>query len=106
MLLFKIGQPDLIRDPFEWEIISRSLVSMTVVGTFGFILALLCEVKFFAKIGKTKKNLQSLLLTNQIEDDDVENERNRVDRIAQLNREEDLIIVKNISKTFLHNKAS
>ena len=39
-----------MRSPFEWELVSRNLVAMAIMGLGFFIITLLCEFHFFIKV--------------------------------------------------------
>ncbi|KAF3851641.1 hypothetical protein F7725_013413 [Dissostichus mawsoni] len=39
----KIGQFDKMKSPFEWDIVTRGLVAMTIEGFVGFLITILCQ---------------------------------------------------------------
>ena len=43
----KTGQLDKIKSPFEWDITTRNLVAMAVIGSVSWLFTLLLEVNFF-----------------------------------------------------------
>lgn len=40
------GQFDKMKSPFEWDIVTRGLVAMTVEGFVGFFLTIMCQYNF------------------------------------------------------------
>lgn len=104
LFFVKTNQPELVRSPFEWDIITRGLVSMTFLGFLGFALTLYLEFRNFVGSEKEVEKALRTQCQNQVEDVDVEEERERVDELWKLNEEEDLIVVKNIRKVFRRNK--
>ena len=47
MFYSKTGQTDKILSPFDWNICTRNLVSMAVIGAVSWIFTLLLEYEFF-----------------------------------------------------------
>ncbi|KAI5088415.1 ATP-binding cassette sub-family A member 2 isoform X1, partial [Silurus meridionalis] len=45
----KIGQFDKVKSPFEWDIVTRGLVAMTIEGFVGFLITILCQYNFLRK---------------------------------------------------------
>uniref|UniRef100_A0A8C3VBE5 ATP-binding cassette sub-family A member 2 n=1 Tax=Catharus ustulatus TaxID=91951 RepID=A0A8C3VBE5_CATUS len=45
----KIGQFDKMKSPFEWDIVTRGLVAMTIEGFVGFFITIMCQYNFFRK---------------------------------------------------------
>ncbi|XP_053182105.1 ATP-binding cassette sub-family A member 2 isoform X5 [Scomber japonicus] len=45
----KIGQFDKMKSPFEWDIVTRGLVAMTIEGFVGFLITILCQYNFLRK---------------------------------------------------------
>lgn len=43
------GQFDKMKSPFEWDIVTRGLVAMTVEGVVGFLITILCQYNFLRK---------------------------------------------------------
>ena len=44
-----LGQFDKMKSPFEWDIVTRSLVAMTIEGFVGFLITILCQYNFLRK---------------------------------------------------------
>lgn len=77
---------------------------MTFLGFLGFALTLYLEFRNFVGSEKEVEKALRTQCQNQVEDVDVEEERERVDELWKLNEEEDLIVVNNIRKVFRRNK--
>uniref|UniRef100_A0A8C0G2T6 ATP-binding cassette sub-family A member 2 n=1 Tax=Chelonoidis abingdonii TaxID=106734 RepID=A0A8C0G2T6_CHEAB len=92
----KIGQFDKMKSPFEWDIVTRGLVAMTIEGFVGFFITIMCQYNFFRKP-------QRLPVSNKpIEDDiDVANERHRVLRGDANN---DMLKIENLTKVYKSRK--
>ncbi|MGH0160942.1 UNVERIFIED_CONTAM: hypothetical protein FKN15_044125 [Acipenser sinensis] len=45
----KIGQFDKMKSPFEWDIVTRGLVAMTIEGFVGFFITIMCQYNFLRK---------------------------------------------------------
>lgn len=93
----KIGQFDKMKSPFEWDIVTRGLVAMTIEGFVGFFITIMCQYNFFRKP-------QRLPISNKpIEDDDVDvaNERQRVLRGGADN---DMLKIDNLTKVYKSRK--
>lgn len=43
------GQFDKMKSPFEWDIVARGLVAMTIEGFVGFFITIMCQYNFFRK---------------------------------------------------------
>lgn len=43
------GQFHKMKSPFEWDIVTRGLVAMTVEGFVGFLITILCQYNFLRK---------------------------------------------------------
>lgn len=43
------GQFDKMKSPFEWDIVTRGLVAMTIEGFVGFFITIMCQYNFFRK---------------------------------------------------------
>ncbi|XP_075435187.1 ATP-binding cassette sub-family A member 2 [Ascaphus truei] len=89
----KIGQFDKMKSPFEWDIVTRGLVAMTIEGFVGFFITIMCQYNFFRKP-------QRLPISNKpIEDDDMDvaNERQRVLRGGADN---DMLKIENLTKVY------
>lgn len=46
---FYSGQFDKMKSPFEWDIVTRGLVAMTIEGFVGFFITIMCQYNFFRK---------------------------------------------------------
>lgn len=46
---FHSGQFDKMKSPFEWDIVTRGLVAMTIEGFVGFFITIMCQYNFFRK---------------------------------------------------------
>ncbi|KAM4020093.1 ATP-binding cassette sub-family A member 2 [Anomaloglossus baeobatrachus] len=93
----KIGQFDKMKSPFEWDIVTRGLVAMTIEGFVGFFITIMCQYNFFRKP-------QRLPISNKpIEDDDVDvaNERQRVLRGGA---DYDMLKIENLTKVYKSRK--
>ncbi|XP_044162592.1 ATP-binding cassette sub-family A member 2 isoform X1 [Bufo gargarizans] len=93
----KIGQFDKMKSPFEWDIVTRGLVAMTIEGFVGFFITIMCQYNFFRKP-------QRLPISNKpIEDDDIDvaNERQRVLRGGADN---DMLKIENLTKVYKSRK--
>lgn len=47
--VFVTGQFDKMKSPFEWDIVTRGLVAMTIEGFVGFLITILCQYNFLRK---------------------------------------------------------
>ncbi|XP_064420182.1 ATP-binding cassette sub-family A member 2 [Latimeria chalumnae] len=93
----KIGQFDKIKSPFEWDIVTRGLVAMTIEGFVGFFITIMCQYNFFRKP-------QRLPVSDKpIEDDDVDvgNERHRV---LRGDADNDKLKIENLTKVYKSRK--
>uniref|UniRef100_A0A4W3GWH1 ATP-binding cassette sub-family A member 2 n=1 Tax=Callorhinchus milii TaxID=7868 RepID=A0A4W3GWH1_CALMI len=93
----KIGQFDKMKSPFEWDIVTRGLVAMTIEGFVGFFITIMCQYNFFRKP-------QRLPVSNKpIEDDDVDvgNERRRV---LRGDADTDVLRIQNLTKVYKSRK--
>lgn len=43
------GQFDKMKSPFEWDIVTRGLVAMTIEGFVGFFITIMFQYNFFRK---------------------------------------------------------
>ncbi|XP_059685002.1 ATP-binding cassette sub-family A member 2 [Gavia stellata] len=92
----KIGQFDKMKSPFEWDIVTRGLVAMTIEGFVGFFITIMCQYNFFRKPQRLPVS------TKPIEDDiDVANERHRVLRGDANN---DMLKIENLTKVYKSRK--
>ena len=109
----KTGQTDKILSPFDWNICTRNLVSMAVIGAVSWIFTLLLEYEFFNH--KKYKNccvnsadgggveLQSEEINQNIdpnEDIDVKQERLRVLNNLKAKYYPDFLVIKNLKKIY------
>ncbi|NXN15215.1 ABCA2 protein, partial [Indicator maculatus] len=92
----KIGQFDKMKSPFEWDIVTRGLVAMTIEGFVGFFITIMCQYNFFRKPQRLPVS------TKPIEDDvDVAKERHRVLRGDANN---DMLKIENLTKVYKSRK--
>ncbi|XP_021369630.1 ATP-binding cassette sub-family A member 2-like isoform X2 [Mizuhopecten yessoensis] len=96
---FKTGQYNQIKSPFTWELTSRNLVAMAIVGVSFFLLTLLLEFKFFIKSSYRRKPHSLSSLAD--EDIDVATERKRLLRGSG---RYDLIRIENLTKVYKTRK--
>ncbi|KAK3577511.1 hypothetical protein CHS0354_026468 [Potamilus streckersoni] len=94
---FKTGQYNKMKSPFEWDLISRKLVAMSLCGLIFFILTLLTEYRFFIKQRRHHCTPTSI----QDEDVDVAAERKRV---LRGNGKNDLLRLENLTKVYKTRK--
>uniref|UniRef100_A0A8C5RJB7 ATP-binding cassette sub-family A member 2 n=1 Tax=Laticauda laticaudata TaxID=8630 RepID=A0A8C5RJB7_LATLA len=88
----KIGQFDKIKSPFEWDIVTRALVAMTVEGFVGFFITIMCQYNFL------RKPQLFPMSTKPIEDDvDVAAERLRV---LRGDADNDMLKIENLTKVY------
>uniref|UniRef100_A0A8C3NKJ6 ATP-binding cassette sub-family A member 2 n=1 Tax=Geospiza parvula TaxID=87175 RepID=A0A8C3NKJ6_GEOPR len=84
------GQFDKMKSPFEWDIVTRGLVAMTIEGFVGFFITIMCQYNFFRKPQRLPVS------TKPIEDDiDVANERHRV---LRGDADNDMLKIENLTK--------
>ncbi|KAM4661795.1 ATP-binding cassette sub-family A member 2 [Discoglossus pictus] len=93
----KIGQFDKMKSPFEWDIVTRGLVAMTIEGFVGFFITIMCQYNFFRKPQRLP------ISSKPIEDDDMDvaNERQRVLRGGADN---DMLKIENLTKVYKSRK--
>ncbi|KFU85349.1 ATP-binding cassette sub-family A member 2, partial [Chaetura pelagica] len=92
----KIGQFDKMKSPFEWDIVTRGLVAMTIEGFVGFFITIMCQYNFFQKPQLLPVS------TKPIEDDiDVANERHRV---LRGDADNDMLKIENLTKVYKSRK--
>ncbi|XP_075690662.1 ATP-binding cassette sub-family A member 2 [Rhinoderma darwinii] len=93
----KIGQFDKMKSPFEWDIVTRGLVAMTIEGFVGFFITIMCQYNFFRKPQRLPISIKP------IEDDDIDvaNERQRVLRGGADN---DMLKIENLTKVYKSRK--
>ncbi|KAG9261960.1 ATP-binding cassette sub-family A member 2 isoform X2 [Astyanax mexicanus] len=93
----KIGQFDKVKSPFEWDIVTRGLVAMTIEGFVGFLITILCQYNFLRKPQRMPVNSQP------IEDDDVDVSRERR-RVLRGDAENDMLKIENLTKVYKSRK--
>ncbi|XP_072287523.1 ATP-binding cassette sub-family A member 2 isoform X4 [Pyxicephalus adspersus] len=93
----KIGQFDKMKSPFEWDIVTRGLVAMTIEGFVGFFITIMCQYNFLRKPQRLP------ISSKPIEDDDIDvaNERQRVLRGGADN---DMLKIENLTKVYKSRK--
>nr|XP_056716199.1 ATP-binding cassette sub-family A member 2 [Euleptes europaea] len=92
----KIGQFDKMKSPFEWDIVTRGLVAMTIEGFVGFFITIMCQYNFFRKPQRLPVS------TKPVEDDvDVANERHRV---LRGDADNDMLKIENLTKVYKSRK--
>uniref|UniRef100_A0A7M4EW38 ATP-binding cassette sub-family A member 2 n=1 Tax=Crocodylus porosus TaxID=8502 RepID=A0A7M4EW38_CROPO len=90
------GQFDKIKSPFEWDIVTRGLVAMTIEGFVGFFITIMCQYNFLRKPQRLPVS------TKPIEDDiDVANERHRV---LRGDADNDMLKIENLTKVYKSRK--
>uniref|UniRef100_A0A4W4HDR5 ATP-binding cassette sub-family A member 2 n=1 Tax=Electrophorus electricus TaxID=8005 RepID=A0A4W4HDR5_ELEEL len=93
----KIGQFDKVKSPFEWDIVTRGLVAMTVEGFVGFLITILCQYNFLRKPQRVPVNSQP------VEDDDVDVARERR-RVLRGDANSDMLKIENLTKVYKSRK--
>uniref|UniRef100_A0A803SKP8 ATP-binding cassette sub-family A member 2 n=1 Tax=Anolis carolinensis TaxID=28377 RepID=A0A803SKP8_ANOCA len=79
-----------MKSPFEWDIVTRGLVAMTIEGFVGFFLTIMCQYNFLRK--------RLPVSTKAIEDDvDVAKERHRV---LRGDADNDMLKIENLTKVY------
>ncbi|XP_073746135.1 ATP-binding cassette sub-family A member 2 [Callorhinus ursinus] len=92
----KIGQFDKMKSPFEWDIVTRGLVAMTVEGFVGFFLTIMCQYK------SLRQPQRMPVSTKPVEDDvDVASERQRV---LRGDADNDMVKIENLTKVYKSRK--
>ncbi|XP_058158739.1 ATP-binding cassette sub-family A member 2 isoform X1 [Dasypus novemcinctus] len=92
----KIGQLDKMKSPFEWDIVTRGLVAMTVEGFVGFFLTIMCQYNFL------RQPQRMPVSTKPVEDDvDVASERQRV---LRGDADNDMVKIENLTKVYKSRK--
>uniref|UniRef100_A0A4W4HDU6 ATP-binding cassette sub-family A member 2 n=1 Tax=Electrophorus electricus TaxID=8005 RepID=A0A4W4HDU6_ELEEL len=92
----KIGQFDKVKSPFEWDIVTRGLVAMTVEGFVGFLITILCQYNFLRKP-------QVPVNSQPVEDDDVDVARERR-RVLRGDANSDMLKIENLTKVYKSRK--
>lgn len=93
----KIGQFDKMKSPFEWDIVTRGLVAMTIEGLVGFLITILCQYNFLRKPPRVPVSCQPI----DDDDEDVACERRRVLRGDANN---DMLKIENLTKVYKSRK--
>uniref|UniRef100_A0AAR2KNL7 ATP-binding cassette sub-family A member 2 n=1 Tax=Pygocentrus nattereri TaxID=42514 RepID=A0AAR2KNL7_PYGNA len=93
----KIGQFDKVKSPFEWDIVTRGLVAMTIEGFVGFLITILCQYNFLRKPQRVPVNSQP------IEDDDIDVARERR-RVLRGDADNDMLKIENLTKVYKSRK--
>lgn len=118
----KTGQTDKMLSPFSWDICTKKLVSMAIIGAVSWIFTLLLEYDFFNHkkyknwCGSSVKKTDNNNLANEFEseedgyedeenadineDVDVKKERLRVLKNLRANVYPDFLIIKNLKKIY------
>ncbi|TKS64949.1 ATP-binding cassette sub-family A member 2 [Collichthys lucidus] len=86
----KIGQFDKMKSPFEWDIVTRGLVAMTIEGFVGFLITILCQYNFLRKPPRVPVSCQPI-------DDDVDVARERR-RVLRGDADNDMLKIENLTK--------
>uniref|UniRef100_A0A6I8P991 ATP binding cassette subfamily A member 2 n=1 Tax=Ornithorhynchus anatinus TaxID=9258 RepID=A0A6I8P991_ORNAN len=83
-----------IKSPFEWDIVTRGLVAMTIEGFVGFFITIMCQYNFLRQ--------RLPVSTKPIEDDvDVASERQRV---LRGDADNDMLKIENLTKVYKSRK--
>uniref|UniRef100_A0A7N8XI00 ATP-binding cassette sub-family A member 2 n=1 Tax=Mastacembelus armatus TaxID=205130 RepID=A0A7N8XI00_9TELE len=93
----KIGQFDKMKSPFEWDIVTRGLVAMTIQGFVGFLITILCQYNFLRKPLKVPVSCQP------IDDDDVDVACERR-RVLRGDADNDMLKIENLTKVYKSRK--
>ncbi|XP_078141495.1 ATP-binding cassette sub-family A member 2 [Centroberyx gerrardi] len=93
----KIGQFDKMKSPFEWDIVTRGLVAMTIEGFVGFLITILCQYNFLRKPPRVPVSCQP------IEDDDVDVACERR-RVLRGDADNDMLKIDNLTKVYKSRK--
>ncbi|AWP06485.1 putative ATP-binding cassette sub-family A member 2 [Scophthalmus maximus] len=89
----KIGQFDKMKSPFEWDIVTRGLVAMTIEGFVGFLITILCQYNFLRKSSRVPVSCQP------IDDDDVDVACERR-RVLRGDADNDKLKIENLTKVY------
>uniref|UniRef100_A0A6Q2WRL3 ATP-binding cassette sub-family A member 2 n=1 Tax=Esox lucius TaxID=8010 RepID=A0A6Q2WRL3_ESOLU len=93
----KIGQFDKIKSPFEWDIVTRGLVAMTIEGFVGFFITILCQYNFLRKPSRVPVSSQP------IDDDDMDVACERR-RVLRGDADNDMLKIDNLTKVYKSRK--
>ncbi|KAL9951119.1 hypothetical protein ACROYT_G043723 [Oculina patagonica] len=87
----RFGQ-HLVRDPFSWDITGRNILMLIVQGFLFFFITVLIEYRFFLPQRRVQVSLKPIK-----EDEDVERERQRIERGGGTN---DILRLNNLTKVY------
>uniref|UniRef100_A0A8C9SWW6 ATP-binding cassette sub-family A member 2 n=1 Tax=Scleropages formosus TaxID=113540 RepID=A0A8C9SWW6_SCLFO len=93
----KIGQFDKMKSPFEWDIVTRGLVAMTIEGFVGFFITIMCQYNFLRKPQRIPVSSQP------VEDDDVDVACERR-RVLRGDADSDMLKIENLTKVYKSRK--
>ncbi|XP_041855370.1 ATP-binding cassette sub-family A member 2 isoform X4 [Melanotaenia boesemani] len=93
----KIGQFDKMKSPFEWDIVTRGLVAMTIEGFVGFLITILCQYNFLRKPPRVPVSCQP------IDDDDIDVACERR-RVLRGDADNDMLKIENLTKVYKSRK--
>ncbi|XP_064210505.1 ATP-binding cassette sub-family A member 2 isoform X1 [Anguilla rostrata] len=93
----KIGQFDKMKSPFEWDIVTRGLVAMTIEGFVGFFITIMCQYNFLRKPQRIPVSSQP------VEDDDMDVARERR-RVLRGDADNDMLKIENLTKVYKSRK--
>ncbi|XP_075902997.1 ATP-binding cassette sub-family A member 2 [Nelusetta ayraudi] len=93
----KIGQFHKMKSPFEWDIVTRGLVAMTVEGFVGFLITILCQYNFL------RKPMRMPVSSQPIDDDDVDVACERR-RVLRGDADNDMLKIDNLTKVYKSRK--
>ncbi|XP_027890739.1 ATP-binding cassette sub-family A member 2 isoform X3 [Xiphophorus couchianus] len=93
----KIGQFDKMKSPFEWDIVTRGLVAMTIEGFVGFLITILCQYNFLRKPPRVPVSCQP------VDDDDVDVACER-QRVLRGDADSDMLQIENLTKVYKSRK--
>ncbi|XP_027045418.1 ATP-binding cassette sub-family A member 1-like isoform X2 [Pocillopora damicornis] len=88
----RFGQ-NLVRDPFSWDITGRNIMMLIIQGFVFFFFTVLIEYRFFLP----KRRVDVTLKPLENEDEDVEKERERIERGEGT---DDILRLKNLTKVY------
>ncbi|XP_069039700.1 ATP-binding cassette sub-family A member 2 [Lepisosteus oculatus] len=93
----KIGQFDKMKSPFEWDIVTRGLVAMTIEGFVGFFITIMCQYNFF------RKPQRMPVCCKPVDDDDVDVACERR-RVLRGDADNDMLKIENLTKVYKSRK--
>ncbi|MBN3299367.1 ABCA2 protein, partial [Amia calva] len=89
----KIGQFDKVKSPFEWDIVTRGLVAMTIEGFVGFFITIMCQYNFL------RKPRRVAVSSKPVEQDDVDVACERR-RVLRGDADNDMLKIENLTKVY------